>query len=399
MWVRIEINAYLCTRKPKKDTTMARKKGLEVAIPTQNKDVTTTWSFVFGRHPDMSVDEQRVIARILEVAGEDLEGKLMKNELQNFQRSEWGDVRMQLNVKDFMVSAEGWKHEDVKNMLDRLSKRSFTYEDEKVWTSATYISSPLYEKGTGKVHFTVPKLMWWAMRQFAGGYRKFEINKALALPTTYSFRLYLLMSGQKVPFDMSIPTFFKWMGIPLDEYVTTKKDPKTGKEVHKINPAPYRDKNGKFRIDHIDDRVLKPAQSTLDGICPWSFRYEKIRENPDKKTSKVIGFRFFPTYIDKNRDPKLAKLELEHKVGTGMIDKAVKSFLVHTCGYTITELNRTREVWLECQELIDYQTMSEAWAKSRGADNPKAYFVSKIRGKIEDIKKRPKNVWQPKDTQ
>ena len=122
---------------------MARKKGLEVSIPTQNKDVTTTWSFVFGRHPDMTVDEQRVIARILEVAGEDLEGKLMKNELLNFQRSEWGDIRMQLNVKDFMISAEGWKHEDVKNMLDRLSKRSFTYEDEKVWTSATYISSPL----------------------------------------------------------------------------------------------------------------------------------------------------------------------------------------------------------------------------------------------------------------
>lgn len=373
---------------------MAKKTGLQVTIATQNKDVTTTWSFVFGRHPDMSVDEQRVIARILEVAGEDLEGKLMKNELQNFQRSEWGDVRMQLSVADFMIR-DRWSHSEVKDMLERLAKRSFTYEDEKVWASATYINSPVYEKGSGKVTFVVPKLMWWAMRQFAGGYRKFEINKALALPTTYSFRFYLLMSGQKVPFDMSVPTLFKWLGIPLDDYVTIKKDPKTGKEVAKNNPAPYRDKNGNFRIDHIDERVLKPVQKALDETCPWSFRYEKIRENPDKKTSKVIGFRFFPTYIDKNRDPKLAKLELEHKVGTGMINETIKGFLVYTCGYSIKELNRTRQVWLECQELIDYQAMSEAWRKSREANYPKAYFVSTIRGMVEDAKKKPKNVWHP----
>lgn len=375
---------------------MARKKGLEVSIPTQNKDVTTTWSFVFGRHPDMTVDEQRVIARILEVAGEDLEGKLMKNELLNFQRSEWGDIRMQLNVKDFMISAEGWKHEDVKNMLDRLSKRSFTYEDEKVWTSATYISSPLYEKGTGKVHFTVPKLMWWAMRQFAGGYRKFEINKALALPTTYSFRFYLLMSGQKVPFDMSIPTLFKWLGIPLDEYITTRKDPKTGKEVHKINPAPYRNKNGNYRIDNICARVIEPAKQVLDETCPWSFKYEKIQENPGRKTSKVVGFRFYPTYIDKNRDPELAKIELTRKTGTFAIDKEILNFLQYTCGYTVEEINKNRNLWLDAQEALDPAELSNAWGKCRVKNDPKAYFIAKVRGMLSDQKNKPQNVWQHK---
>lgn len=378
---------------------MARKKGLEIAIPTKNKDVTTTWTFVFGRHPDMSVDEQRVIARILEIAGEDLEGKLMKDEIHNFQRSEWGDIRMQLDVSDFMIR-DRWSHAEVKEMLERLAKRSFTYEDEDRWSMATYISSPTYEKGTGKVHIVVPKLMWWAMRQFATGYRKFEINKALALPTTYSFRFYLLMSGQKVPFDMSIPTLFKWLGIPLEDYVTIKKDPKTGKEVAKNNPAPYRDKNDKFRIDNIESRVLKPAQKALDETCPWSFRYEKIQESPGRKTSKVVGFRFFPTYIDKNRDPELARVELSHKVGVGMIDETVKHFLLHTCGYTISELNKTRQLWLDCQELIEYQDMSAAWAKSREvADDPKAYFIGKIRGMVSDIKNKPKNAWKPKNTQ
>ena len=377
---------------------MARKKGLEIAIPTQNKDVTTTWSFVFGRHPDMSVDEQRVIARILEVAGEDLEGKLMKNELQNFQRSEWGDIRMQLNVKDFMIQ-DHWTHAEVKEMLDRLSKRSFSYEDEKVWTSATYISSPLYEKGTGKVHLTVPKLMWWAMRQFAGGYRKFEINKALALPTTYSFRFYLLMSGQKIPFNMTIPTLFKWLGIPLEEYVTIKKDKKTGKETAKNNPAPYRDKNGKFRIDHIKERVIEPAKQVLDRTCPWSFKYETIRENPDRKTSKVVGFRFYPTYIHKNRDPELAKIELTRKTGTFAINQELLNFLQFTCGYILEEINKNRDLWLDAQATLDLAQISNAWGKCRTKDNPKAYFIAKVRGMVSDQKNKPQNVWQPKDTQ
>lgn len=374
---------------------MARKKGISVPIPTPNKDITTTFKFVFGRHPDLSMDEQRVIARILEFASLDLEGKLMKDEIHNFKRSEWGAVNMELNVKDFMVGSEGWKHADVESMLNRLSKRTFTYEDEKIWTMASYISEPFYEKGTGKVTFTVPKLMWWAMKNFAGGYRKFELNKALALPTTYSLRFYMLMSGQKVPFDMTIETLFQWLGIPLEEYVTIKRDPKTGKEVAKNNPAPYRDKNGKFRIDNICARVIEPAKQVLDETCPWSFKYEKIQENPGRKTSKVVGFRFYPTYIDKNRDPELAKIELTRKTGTFAIDKELLNFLQFTCGYTVEEINKNRNLWLDAQETLDLAQLSNAWGKGRVKNAPKAYFIAKVRGMLSDLKNKPQNVWQP----
>lgn len=91
----------------KNSRDMPRKKGITVPITTQNKDVTTTFKFVFGHHPDISVDEQRVLARILEFASLELQGKLMKDEIHKFKRSEWGAVNMELNVKDFMLSRAG----------------------------------------------------------------------------------------------------------------------------------------------------------------------------------------------------------------------------------------------------------------------------------------------------
>lgn len=80
---------------------MPRKKGITVPITTQNKDVTTTFKFVFGHHPDISVDEQRVLARILEFASLELQGKLMKDEIHKFRRSEWGGCKHGIKCKRF----------------------------------------------------------------------------------------------------------------------------------------------------------------------------------------------------------------------------------------------------------------------------------------------------------
>ena len=41
--------------------------------------------------------------------------------------------------------------------------------------------------------------------------------------------------------------------------------------------------NGKDRIDHFEERVLKPAKAALDESCPYTFNYVKVRENPNNK--------------------------------------------------------------------------------------------------------------------
>lgn len=367
---------------------MPKKKGITVPISTQNKDVTTTFKFVFGRHPDISVDEQRVLARILEYAGQELQGKLMKDVIPTFRRSEWDAVNMELNVKDFMVT-DHWKHEEVQKMLDTLSSRSFTYEDEKVWTKATYISEPYYEKGTGKVTFTVPKLMWWAMKNFAGGYREFELNKALALPTTYSFRFYMLMSGQTRPFDFTIEKLFEWLGIPLKDTITDKDGFKQNVK------APYRDKNGKFRIDNFENRVLRPAKEVLDNSCPYTFDYLKLRENDRNPRSKVVGFRFYPIYQHKHRDQNLEKKDLLAQIpARSVLSHEIYDYLITQMGFSKEEVSRNKETFVEAQKLIPDVTYELAMingkmrAAERPISNPKGYIINAVKGKIADIKKQ-----------
>lgn len=367
---------------PKKSRDMPRKKGITVPITTQNKDVTTTFKFVFGHHPDISVDEQRVLARILEFASLELQGKLMKDEIRNFKRSEWGAVNMELNVKDFMLSSEGWSHEYVQDMLNRLSRRFFTYEDDKVWTQATYIAEPFYEKGTGRVTFTVPKLMWWAMKNFVGGYREFELNKALALPTTYSFRFYLLMSGQKKPFEFSIEKLFEWLAIPLKDTAILDKD-----GMPKIVKAAYRDKNGKFRIDNIEAKVIKPAKEILDKTCPYTFDYTKLKENERNPRSRVIGFRFYPVYQPKFRDQELEKKELLIQIpGKALLDKEIYNYLTAQIGFTKEEVNRNKEILIEAQRTIPdlVYELSLLKGKSRDKKNPKGYIINALKGKVKD---------------
>lgn len=363
---------------------MPKKKGITVPISTQNKDVTTTFKFVFGRHPDISIDEQRVLARILEYAGQELQGKLMKEVIPTFRRSEWDAVNMELNVKDFMVT-DHWKHDEVQKMLEVLSSRSFTYEDDKVWTKATYISEPFYEKGSGKVTFTVPRLMWWAMKNFAGGYREFELSKALALPTTYSFRFYMLMSGQTRPFNFTIERLFEWLGIPLTDTTITDKNGNK-KEVK----APYRDKNGKFRIDNIEAKVIKPAKEVLDNSCPYSFDYIKLKENERNPRSKVIGFRFYPVYQPKFRDEELEVKKLQAKVTARFqIDSHVYDYLRYSCGFTSEEINRNKETFITAQEKIAdlIGELAILNGKSREKNNPKGWIINALKGKIKEIGK------------
>ena len=364
---------------------MARKKGITVPITTKNKDVITTFKFVFGRHPDISVDEQRVLARILELASLDLQGKLMKDEIHRFKRSEWGAVNMELNVKDFMLSSEGWSHEYVQGMLNRLSRRFFTYEDENVWTQATYIAEPFYEKGTGRVIFTVPKLMWWAMKNFAGGYREFELNKALALPTTYSFRFYMLMSGQKKPFEFSIEGLFEWLGIPLED--TTILDEK-GKL--KNIKAAYRDKNSKFRIDNIEAKVIKPAKEILDSSCPYSFDYTKLKKNERNPRSKVVGFRFYPIYQQKFRDPDLEKKDLLVQIpARHVLHREIYNYLTTQMNFTKYEVNHNKETFITAQEKIAdlIGELAILNGKSREKNNPKGWIINALKGKIKEIGK------------
>ncbi|EET18287.2 hypothetical protein BSFG_04436 [Bacteroides sp. 4_3_47FAA] len=209
-------------------------------------------------------------------------------------------------------------------------------------------------------------ILWW--RNFQLEYwRTFQlVSTALALPTGYSLRFYMLMSGQVYPLDISLDNLKERLGIPADK---------------------YKDKNGKDRIDNFEERVLKPAKAALDESCPYTFNYVKVRENPNNKRSKVTGFRFYPVYQPQFRDEELEVKELQAKVtARHQIDSHVYEYLRYSCGFTSEEINRNKETLITAQEKIAdlIGELAILNGKSREKNNPKGWIINSLKGKIKE---------------
>ena len=107
--------------------------------------------------------------------------------------------------------------------------------------------------------FEVDNELWNVFWIFTKGYREFELSKALALSTSYALRFYMLVSGQTKAIPMTIESFRKWLGIPEDKYI--KKD-------------------GTYRIDNIEARIIKPAQKEHRWNLPILFRVHEDKRKP-----------------------------------------------------------------------------------------------------------------------
>ncbi|KAA4001238.1 replication initiation protein, partial [Bacteroides ovatus] len=195
---------------------------------TKNKDVVVSWVYTWSKQQDMSIHEQRIVLRILEACQAELKGVKLKDYAGTKRKFEHGlwDVDAQMHVSDVIFS--GRDYNEIIAALDSLAGRFFTYEDDEEWWKCGFISNPKYKKRTGIITFRVSNDLWDVFTKFAKGYREFELNKALALPTGYSLRFYMLMSGQVYPLDISLENLKDRLGIPADK---------------------YKDKNGKDRID------------------------------------------------------------------------------------------------------------------------------------------------------
>ena len=216
--------------------------------------------------------------------------------------------------------------------------------------------------------FSVNNKLWDVWYNYSQGYREFELNKALALPTTYSLKFYMLVSGNSKPITFkTIDEFKQWLGIA---------------------PEQYKGKDGKDRIDNIEARIIKPAQKALDNSCPYTFTYSKLKANPDNKRSKVEGFTFTPKYQPKFRDEKLEAKKLQAKVSASFaIRTDIYNYLRQQCAFSASDLNNTKELWLQAQDVFEDPLLEIAMLKAKAKEakkTPQAYIIGAIRGKIAD---------------
>ncbi|HHH1669863.1 TPA: replication initiation protein [Yersinia enterocolitica] len=332
---------------------------------TKNKDIVVSWIYTWSKQQEMSINEQRVLLRILEFCQSELKGIKIKDNMYQLQHGLWNvDLEMPISYAFF----SDYKPVEVENTLRKLRERTFEYKDPitEDWWACGFIEKPYVKYRKGIMTFSVDNRLWDVFMNFTKGYREFELNKALALPTGYSLRFYMLMSGQVYPLDISLDNLKERLGIPADK---------------------YKDKNGKDRIDHFEERVLKPAKTALDESCPYTFNYVKVRENPNNKRSKVTGFRFYPVYQPQFRDEELEGKELQAKVTARyQIDSHVYEYLRYSCGFTSEEINRNKETFITAQEKITdlIGNLALLNGKSREKNNPKGWIINALKGKIKD---------------
>lgn len=280
-------------------------------IKTKNKDLILPFEFAWARQPEMSIHEQRVLLRVMEYVNASLKGMRISDNLRQL-------TTTQTTFKLIMPTSDAFfsdmKPKEMEEELMILSKRMFQYRDNRQWWACGYIEHPHVDYGTGLMEFEIWKPFWNVLLNFVRGFREIELNKALLLPTTYSLRFYMLMSGKTKPLEMSVEDFKEWMGIKSDL---------------------YKDAKGNHRIDHLEERVIRPAKKVLDESCPYTFTYEKIRVNSRSQRSRVTGFRFHSVYQPQFRDPELEKNSLMSKItNKGLIGEDVYRYLKNNFGYT-----------------------------------------------------------------
>lgn len=315
----------------------------------------------------MSIYEQRVLLRVMEHCSAQLHGIRIAD---NLRKLEITPVTYELTMPVTDAFPDDFTVQETQDVLMVLARRMFQYEDAKVWWACGYIEHPKVIKGTGMMTFGIYKPFWDVLLNFVSGFREIELNKALLLPTTYSLRFYMLMSGKTNPLYMSIEDLKQWLGIE-----NTK----------------YKDKNGKHRIDHLEERVIRPAQKALNESCPYTFTYTKKRLNDKNSKSPVIGFTFTSVYQPKFRDPDLEKKSLVSKVTPRfLVGENVYRYLKDNFGYTQETLNIHKQIinrWYE-QETDPMQWLAlKKRAAAESSHGPIAYICGAMKHRAEELVK------------
>ena len=347
-----------------------------IEIDTPNKDIVISFVYAWARQKEMSILEQRVVLRIMEFASNHLKGFKLKDNLRQLDLGLF-NVKIRMPASDVMFNTK-MKHKDIEKALYALRSRTFEYKDQERYTVCGFINNATYVYRSGMITIEVDNRIWLVLTDLTKGFRRFELNKALALPTAYSLQFYMVMSGQEKPLYKTIPELKDWLGISPDKY---KKD-------------------GKDRVDHIEERILRPVKKILDSSCPYTFDYKKVRANPRNSKSSVVGFEFFPVYQQKFRDPELEKTRLLGLTSTGFIAPQAVQYMQQQMSIPYKSISPHKELIDKAAHILpDFLgTLADIQGRRRKKDGSYmgiGWVIEAIKGEVRNAEEHKMNKDKP----
>ena len=302
-----------------------------LCIMDQNKDLIESYKLTTVRDR-IGIYGQRLILRLVEFATAEgaTQGLDFKSgkDIRRVEVGLWGERSVTMPLTDLMGGSENYSA--VKRSVRALQKELIEYEEE----DGAWVCFPFLGKvriAAGQLTVKVEPELWRAFMDFRKGFRRFELESALQLKSTYSLRLYKLVSEQGAKqLDWQLDELKKMLGV-ANKY-----------------PRPY--DFGKY--------VLDTAKEELDSVAPWSFSYSWLTSRKVASgRAAIVGVRFFPHYQPQHRDPDLATKQIRLKyseVTAPDINQAQRNMLLHKFGFTQKGINNNQALFNAAVKYLDF---------------------------------------------
>jgi len=299
----------------------------------------------------LSLYEQRILTKIVEHGQSVVQG--LSPRQYKFIENPFGNEEIRVPIR-YVLSDNSKDYAKVIDACKALMARKFEfYEPEtKTYYTDTCIHNVRHVKGSGEVRFMVSRILFDVMFNFQLGYKKYDLEEALSLPTPYAVRLYVLLNGQEKPLTWDIDKLKAMFGV-TDKYKQT--------------------------ADFIK-KVIEPARLALVNAKCNGFTYSRVTEG-----KKVTALRFFPVKVSPEDKKEFAHMSREQLIQV----KAIELMMVNEMQFTWKEIGANKATIERFSQLrcsIDTFYAIETRARRKRMD--KGYIINAMKSEIRIAGKR-----------
>lgn len=294
----------------------------------------------------LSLYEQRILTKIVEHGQSVIKGlsalqyKYVKNPYDN--------ETIEIPIR--YILTDGSK--DYGKVIDAckalMSRRFEFYEPKtKTYYTDTVVHNVKHVTGSGKISFQVSRVLYDVMFNFSLGYKVYDLEKALSLPTPYAVRMYVLLNNQKTPLTWEVEKLKEMFGV-AEKYKQTR--------------------------DFIK-KVIEPARVALIKHSCNNFTYSRVTDG-----RKVTALRFFPCKVKEGEVKTYGDLGKE-----GLVNyKAIQTILANDAGFTNKELHANRATLLRFSRTPQpTETLYAIVARATRKRMDKGYIVNAMKSEIK----------------
>lgn len=321
-----------------------------------------TQSFLFSiTRVKLGLYEQRILTKIVEFAQ-----KALKGENRNVPKkivSKLPNTHVAIKVAGLLD--EGNDHYNhVYSAARSLMGRRFEYfdPDTKTWHGSPLIYNVTLRQSSGVLDFYVDTTLIDVILDMRKGWKAYDLETALTLPSPAAVRLYVLLSKQESPLTLKVDWLKHMFGVE-DKYKQTN--------------------------DFIK-KVIDPAAAALTAANVVSFTYSKVTEHnePIKKGQKCAALTLFP--IRPKEKKECAAQISSHAEQVAFI--AARKYLQTYSGFTDADLrihNKTIKPFaVTVPDCISVLFGIDKISQRSSITNPKGFIISQMRDAIEAAKSK-----------